>query len=814
MITDQRLPQPSIAYPADDSVYPATRFIWDPTPTPLQSLEISPQIRDKKIVIIGGTDQAAKRIAQLLETHGATIYRYQHDGLEDEQAGEAFRQRVGMIDGIIDLNIEEPFQLAKHSAWETSFKHSVSLLKTYHEDWLAETDSTRLFYLVVTAMGGLMGRGVTELSQPLGGLWAGLAKTLCVEIPNCNIRILDLSSHDFPQLASIIASELYKWGLFEIGYQNGIRYTLVARKEEVARPDLNIDAQDLLLISGGGRGIGFALAKALARNFGCRVIITGRDPLPSGDEKWVQMDAVTFKNYQQSCLKNLVPGTTIAVARRDIEQLKRRRELYQHLKAVQEEGLDIVYEVCDISSLPQVQALLAKIGPRLSGVIHNAGVQTPTRLPAKSMQAFINTIQTKVNGFLNLLQALNGKELKFFNNVGSMTGRMAGAIGQLDYSAANEGLARLGLWAAHFQQINAPLKTICWPTWEHLGLIINYQGATRYMAAMNVEEGLYHWQRELLTSGSGEITIVCPLRQILNLNPIIAKGYSPLLELPYMEHYYAQGFYLGELRQFIPYRYLLTQHHIDARITAAFSEFKVAATPALPISLLLEYALSAGERIVPDGMSNLNLQEIHTLTVNVQALKQDPDGTFAFEREVLGDWQADKWVVDVKLTKIGTPGREALAQLQLVYAPEKPQPETAPTIDAASWPDVVLDSADDLTWMGFVFKRARWKRGTDQLLVGELLVGEVESYHPADLWVLPVPPTSQLPLSQFENIVRAVIAQRSATTAITTLTIECLKLYDSAAAVGPIIGNTQENSWYVMDQAWERTLLYLQNLKV
>src|SRR5262249_16897123 len=154
-----------------------------------------------------------------------------------------------------------------------------------------------------------------------------------------------------------------------------------------------------------------------------------------------------------------------------IDEIKKRRELFHHLLSVSVERLPIEYHECDITSSEAVDALIQKIGSSLSVVIHNAGVDAPLRLPTKSDASFLNTVRTKIAGFLNLFDAVRGKKLKLFCNVGSLTGRWGGMVGEIDYAAANEGLSRLGMWAAG--RVLFPVETICWPTWERLGMIKN-----------------------------------------------------------------------------------------------------------------------------------------------------------------------------------------------------------------------------------------------------------------------------------------------------------------------------------------------------
>ena len=216
---------------------------------------------------------------------------------------------VGPVDGIVDLNVGEPFNPDGHDAWKAPLRQTVAVLKAVYSEWLS-TDCSRIFYMPVTHIGGQMGY-VGAVVQPLGGIWAGLAKTLPREIPNCNVKVLDLCPDNYARAGEIVASEIDDWGLFEIGYCRNQRCQLVPRRDDEARLAIDLDNSDVVLISGGGRGIGFALACALARNFGCRVVITGRSPAPSGDEHWLGMDDVGLKAWRNERLRRMPPGSAL-----------------------------------------------------------------------------------------------------------------------------------------------------------------------------------------------------------------------------------------------------------------------------------------------------------------------------------------------------------------------------------------------------------------------------------------------------------------------------------------------------------------------
>jgi NAD(P)-dependent dehydrogenase (short-subunit alcohol dehydrogenase family) len=780
---------PAVEYPADGPIRPVTRSVWSPVQMPPPAVATSVRLRAKNIVILGGNDESARRIATTLEASGATTHRCP-PAIEDVSAAITdFKRAVGFVDGIIDLNVEEAVDPMCTDAWVAPLRQSVALIKACYEEWARETDATRLFYLAVTRMGGTMGYSGNDLAQPLGGIWAGLAKSLPREMPNCNVKVLDLSSADHEHLDRIVARELYDWGLFEIGYRQGTRHTLYLKRESPGAPSIAVTPEDVVLVSGGGRGIGFAFAREFTRNFGCRVIVTGRTALPIGDEPWLVMNEASFKSHTRDLYTSIPKGKTVAEVRRGIEGLRNRRELYMNLRQAAAEGLRIEYRPCDVTSREQVRQLLEEIGPALSGVVHNAGIDTPARLHTKSLDSFVATVATKVDGFTNIVHGLEGRHLKFLCNVGSLTGRWGGMVGQMDYASANEGLARLGLWAA--QRLPYPVKTLCWTTWERLGMVTNFEASAQYMAPMGVEEGVFNWQRELLAAGSGEVDFMGPVGRALL--PVHLKGYPPISDMSSSEPIYSQYFHVGEVLEFRPFRFMKAQSTIETATAPCLTDFTVQGRPSLPVSLVLETAVALASWISPPGDRRVHLHELRDVMVDPSSLPVEPPH-FVIEKTATGDWQDGAWIVDIALLNVSTEGPRTLARLRVAY--ELTPPAAAPPI--ARIPieaeDAALAPGSSLAWAGTVFRLARWSRSLDGTLVGE-----VSSCKPSDLWSSTYLPDLVLPASQLENILRAAGALQTEAHS-PMLSIRRLRLYNEAGPAHVMLSGAKSGSWLVADR--------------
>jgi NAD(P)-dependent dehydrogenase (short-subunit alcohol dehydrogenase family) len=779
------LTPPTIEYPADGSVHPVTRFQWHPVTVPPP--RGCAQLAGKRIVVVGGEAGTARRISRALESQGARVFRFAPTQMDQE--AEMVRQaaELGRLDGIVDLNIETPFSLEAASAWEGPLRQTLALLKSCYEDWAQETDAKRLFYVAVTLLGGEMGYAGESVRQPLGGIWAGLAKTLPRELPNCNIKVLDLADSDHRHLDEILLDELSSWDLFEVGYRNGRRCTLSASAEPVGSPNIDLGPEDAVLVSGGSRGIGFALAKSLAQRCGCRVVVTGRSPLPDGTEPWARMDATDFRAYRAEFLRTTTPGQTVADRRREYERLAQLREARTNLVEQQARGLRIDYAACDVTSPSQVQELIEQLGAQLSGVIHNAGVDAPVRLVRKSFESFEATVRIKLNGFFNLVHAVGDRRLKVFCSVGSLTGRWGGMVGELDYAAANDGLTRAGFWAT--ADAGRAVRTVCWPTWDRLGMITNFDVAVQYAPALAVDEGVYHWQRELLAATPGEAVFMGPVGNARS--PAYLRGFPVIPDLANINQLYSKRHYLGTLQDHRPFHSMHTRIDLRPESAPCLQDVLMHGKPVLPVSLLLEYAVAATEWVLPQGAEDLQLHEIRDVSVDFAALKLA--GTASMERIAVGSRVDSGWVVEVELVEHsgGFPRRLACARLMLAKGPPPAGPPMLTLGETARGAPLRPRTIPTLTWAGFVYRPGVWWGLTDGSRVGQAIPTQ-----PADLWATPLVPSARLPGPQLETIFQAALATEPARL-VSRLSIGTVRLFGGVQSWGWQLAGAAGGTWTV-----------------
>ena len=159
-----------------------------------------------------------------------------------------------------------------------------------------------------------------------------------------------------------------------------------------------LGAADVVLITGGAKGLGLKFAKAVAASSKCTVVLTGRTAAASDVTAEVVAAGAKASSFH-------------------------------------------VMDVRDAGSVKRaVEEIRAKYG-RIDVVVHNAGVLADALVAKKDVASLDSVLETKVGGALALLDAV--PEVKRFVGIGSWAGRFGNAA-QTDYSAANAMLARVG----------------------------------------------------------------------------------------------------------------------------------------------------------------------------------------------------------------------------------------------------------------------------------------------------------------------------------------------------------------------------------
>src|SRR5258708_29068730 len=126
--------------------------------------------------------------------------------------------------------------------------------------------------------------------EPLSGALAGFVKAARQEWSEVECKAIDLSAEykDIDKAAEEIAEEMHLVGPVEVGISPTGRIALRVDESphQGPNPGAPIKPGDVIVLSGGARGVTAETAVALARAFSPTLVLLGRSPEPSPEPEW------------------------------------------------------------------------------------------------------------------------------------------------------------------------------------------------------------------------------------------------------------------------------------------------------------------------------------------------------------------------------------------------------------------------------------------------------------------------------------------------------------------------------------------------
>jgi enediyne polyketide synthase len=269
------------------------------------------------------------------------------------------------------------------------------------------------------------------LVQQLHGASA-FARTLHLEAPHVTTCIVNVPPAH-PQAAGwVLAEAMAAEQHTEVYYdENGRRRQPFLRSlslfEESA--SLPLSADDVLLVTGGGKGITAECALALAKESGARLALIGRSHANSDDE------------------------------------------LSNNLKRMTAAGIGFRYVAADVTDAAQISAAVEEIEKELgpvTGFLHGAATNTPRIISALDEALMRQTVDVKVQGARNVLAVINPEKLRLFVTFSSIIAR-SGLPGEAHYGLANEWLSAL---TEDWQTEHPSCRCLAleWSLWSDVGM--------------------------------------------------------------------------------------------------------------------------------------------------------------------------------------------------------------------------------------------------------------------------------------------------------------------------------------------------------
>ncbi|MEU8546170.1 SDR family NAD(P)-dependent oxidoreductase [Streptomyces roseoverticillatus] len=305
-------------------------------------------------------------------------------------------------------------------------------------------------FVTVQDTGGDFGAGGTHGERAWLGGPAALVRTLAAEWPKAVLKAVDCarSGRSPEEVADAVVAELLEGGpLLEAGLPpDGSRVTTVpvpAVLASAAGPDDNGPGpDDVLVVTGGARGVTAAAVTALARARRPHLALLGRTVL---DDEPPELPSDTDEPALVRALAERNPGRTPAALGQEARRILAVREIRATLAAIEEAGAPVRYFPADIRDPDAVRSALDSVraawGP-VTGIVHGAGVLADKRIADKTDEQFDAVFGTKTAGLCTLLDATAEDPLRTISLFSSVAGCF-GNPGQSDYAMANETLGHV-----------------------------------------------------------------------------------------------------------------------------------------------------------------------------------------------------------------------------------------------------------------------------------------------------------------------------------------------------------------------------------
>ncbi|MFT4774731.1 MAG: NAD(P)-dependent dehydrogenase (short-subunit alcohol dehydrogenase family)/acyl carrier protein, partial [Ilumatobacter sp.] len=327
-------------------------------------------------------------------------------------------------------------------------------------------------FVAVDDQGGTFATTGGDADRAWAGGLAALMRTAAIEWPSASLKMIDIdgAGRAAQLVATDIASELLNGGADrEVGLNvDGTRIGLRAEPVDVTTGTLPIGADDVVVVSGGGRGVTAATTIELARSSQAAFVLLGRSELTDEPEHYgAAHDDAALKQLLLADSKEADEKLTPAKLKKLVGGVLANREIRATLASIEAAGGRASYLAVDITDASAVTSALesvrSDVGP-ITGLIHGAGVLADKLIADKSTAQFKMVFNTKVEGLRNLLDATSGDQLAvlcLFSSVAARTGNM----GQADYAMANDVLNKVATHERVRRGDSCVVKSLGWGPW-------------------------------------------------------------------------------------------------------------------------------------------------------------------------------------------------------------------------------------------------------------------------------------------------------------------------------------------------------------
>ncbi len=437
-------------------------------------------------------------LAAELQTRGVQVRLLSSTDLETLQAPQ---QLAGLVIAAPAKGSDDPF-----------LKKAFALLQLAGPALRAAGKAGAALFATVSRLDGAFGLGDAPLGDPLSGGLAGLAKTASHEWKEVRCKAIDLPPEWGVTLAATaLAEELLVTGPAEVGLGPKGAVTLELTETPLEKGDtLPLAPGEVVVVTGGARGVTAETALALARSCRPTLALLGRSPEPQPEPAWLA-PLGTEAEIKKALLERGGKGLKPKDIAEQCQAILTARELRSNLERIKAVGSTVIYRALDVRDPEAAARAMAEIrsefGP-IRALIHGAGVLADRHIQDQTAEQFASVYDTKVLGLRTLLTALPAEDLRVLTLFSSSTGRF-GRTGQVAYAVANEVLNKLAQDFAR-RQPACRVLSLNWGPWDGgmvtpaLKKVFEQEG----VGVIGLTAGADYLVREIATPVGGPVELV------------------------------------------------------------------------------------------------------------------------------------------------------------------------------------------------------------------------------------------------------------------------------------------------------------------
>ncbi len=300
----------------------------------------------------------------------------------------------------------------------------------------------------------------------------------------------------------------------EFGFRGGKHYKLEVAPVELEEKtsDLDLNANSMVLVTGGARGITAEIAIELAKRYGCHLVLVGRAQKPNAESDLTQ-GLYSTKEIKAALIESAkASGKSVNIAEieHQYQQIIKDREIRDNLASLEKYAASVRYHSLDVRDEAQFSELIGSIYDfhgNIDGVIHGAGVIEDSFIANKSEESFKRVVDTKIKPVLTLIKKLRFQTLSFLHLFSSVVGR-TGNPGQIDYVAANEGLNKLARLID--RNTSAKVSSLMWGPWRAGMAQVELEDlfASHGWAMIDPVEGRQAYMSDLMYAPKGDVEVM------------------------------------------------------------------------------------------------------------------------------------------------------------------------------------------------------------------------------------------------------------------------------------------------------------------